>query len=146
MARKKKELLEYTKEELRKIPKSLIIGQIRRLFFRTKLFQKALYNAISEKKGVRGGKRYDCAICGGDFPITGVQVDHIEPVIPLDKSNSEMSLDEIVDRMWCDESNLRVICKECHEKITSEQREERKKHRNFKKLLTTTIIFIILFV
>lgn len=52
------------------------------------------------------------------------------PLVPLDKALEEMTWDEVVDRTWCDEANLQVLCKPCH-KIKS--KEENKERRAIKK-------------
>ena len=59
-----------------------------------------------------------CAECGGlakdsmspNYPKA--QVDHVEPVIPLD--GTLPSWDIIIDRMFTSPENLRVLCTPCH--------------------------------
>ncbi len=44
-----------------------------------------------------------------------------------------MTLDELIDKQWCDESNLKPLCKPCHEVKTKAENKERrrlKKERN----------------
>lgn len=75
--------------------------------------QECLRNAIHPtEKGVRGGRLYICAKCGLCFNVKDVQVDHIEPVVPI---NHEItSWDEYINRLFCDIDNLQVLCKPCH--------------------------------
>lgn len=56
-----------------------------------------------------------------------MEVDHIEPVIPLDKTMEHMTLDEVVDRTWCDKNNLQVIDDTCHDVKTKAERALRPK-------------------
>lgn len=66
---------------------------------------------------------YKCAICGDWFQGTEVEVDHIEPCGQLKEYDD---LPGFVRRLFCEASELRVLCKsKCHHRLTSCQ-EERK--------------------
>lgn len=59
--------------------------------------------------------RFKCAICGELFQkkygrSAGVQVDHIDPVVPLHKKESWMTTDEIAKRIFCGKDNLQTVC------------------------------------
>lgn len=111
--------------------KNSIKGTIRRLFTRCPRTREVLKGAVHPtKKGVRGGKRFVCNICKGDFPQKDVRVDHITPVIPLDKTVHDLSYDELVHNIFCGEDNLQVLCVHCHKKKTA---KERRKRSSFKK-------------
>lgn len=76
-----------------------------------------------------------CAVCKKPEAKSNVVADHISPVIPLDRSFGEMSLDETLDRMWCEPSNLQPICPACHKdksKLETKQRKEFKKEKRQK--------------
>lgn len=60
-------------------------------------------------------------------------VDHILPLVPTDTTFAEMSLDVVVDRLWCEEHNLQSICPNCHDIKTAAEKEERKKSKRSKK-------------
>ena len=64
------------------------------------------------EKGPRGGALRVCAHCGLCFPMHKVHVDHIEPVIPVDREIKDWN--EYIVRLFCDIDNLQVLCKECH--------------------------------
>ena len=64
------------------------------------------------EKGPRGGALCICNHCGLCFPLKDVQVDHIIPVIPVDREIKDWN--EYIDRLFCDSSNLQVLCKPCH--------------------------------
>lgn len=94
-------------------------GAIRRVFRLSPQMKEVLQAARVElppalKKdgtpGARNQVRFRCACCGGLFSQRNVEIDHKEPVVPLWKSEAEMSYDEIVLGVICDKSNLQVIC------------------------------------
>lgn len=66
-----------------------------------------------------------CALCKKLHPASRIEVDHIDEVIPVDRVAKEMSWDEIAERLFCDKSRLRCLCKSCHEKVTNEQKRQR---------------------
>jgi 5-methylcytosine-specific restriction endonuclease McrA len=76
------------------------------------------------EKGKRGGAMYICAHCGLCFPLKDVQVDHIEPVAPLDKEIEDWN--EYIERIFCDHTKLQVLCKECHQVKSNRENEERR--------------------
>ena len=94
-------------------------GAIRRTFRLSPQMKEVLQAARVElppalkKDGTPGKKpqvRYRCAICSGLFPQKFVQVDHIEPVVPLNKQEKDMTYDEMVRRIICEVSKLQVVC------------------------------------
>jgi 5-methylcytosine-specific restriction endonuclease McrA len=97
------------------------MSAIKRTFSRSPTHREALNNAkCPRKKGPRGGKRYRCASCRKDFGAKDVQVDHIDPIVPIGTLSKDMSWDEIVSRIFCTPDNLQVLCSECH-KIKSKE-------------------------
>ena len=94
-------------------------GAIRRTFRLAPQMKEVLQKARVElppalkKDGEPGKKnqvRYTCAVCKNLFPQKWVQVDHIEPVVPLWKPEAEMTYDELVRGVFCAVSNLQVVC------------------------------------
>lgn len=59
---------------------------------------------------------YECTYCGGWFPDKHVEVDHI---IPAGSLKSSDDLKGFVERLFCEADGLRVLCKDCHYKITN---------------------------
>lgn len=43
-----------------------------------------------------------------------MQIDHLEPLVPVEASFESMSFDEVVDRAWCELNKLQALCKPCH--------------------------------
>jgi hypothetical protein len=77
-------------------------------------------------KGIRGGKQYVCAMCGGCYPGNKIAVDHIEPVIRIGENIHDLSYDTIVARIFCQVDNLQVLCECCHEIKSKTERGLRK--------------------
>ena len=82
------------------------------------------------EKGKRGGPLYICNHCGLCFVGKDVQVDHIEPVVPINQE--ELDWNMYIERLFCDISNLQVLCRECH-LIKSNEENEHRPHRKKKK-------------
>ena len=76
---------------------------------------------------------YRCAECLDEIPSTlpplpgtskrvkNVFVDHIKPII--DPAVGFVSWDEVVARMFCEEDNLAINCKACHDAKTTIERD-----------------------
>lgn len=116
-------------EKLTAKDRGLIKGAIRRAFVRSALRRSILDDAkISHSDALRPRVKtwYRCEICNGKFAQYELEVDHISPVVPTDKTLEEMSWDDLIDRTWCDRMGLQVLCEECHDKKTAEERKQRK--------------------
>ena len=76
-------------------------------------------------------KLYRCAISGALLMQKEVQVDHIEPVVPLDGKWGRktkwlgINWNEFLPRLFCGLDNLEVISKEEHKKKTQLERKTR---------------------
>lgn len=115
-----------------KTPKErgLLKGAIRRIFSRSELRRQALdkalvkdYNDPSRKRVTRWGK---CSECLQMIPLYLLEIDHISPIVPKDKTLEEMDWNTVIDNVWCDERNLRAVCKECHKAKTKQENKERR--------------------
>lgn len=73
------------------------------------------------KKTGRQAQHFLCSLCQEDFPQKEVNVDHIEPVV--DPKTGFINWDIFIDRLYCEESNLAVLCRPCHLKKTNEEKE-----------------------
>lgn len=116
--------------------RGLLKGAMRRVFSRSEVRRRALDKALvkdysdpSRKRVTRWGK---CSACNKLEPAYLLQIDHIEPVIGVNESLDDISWDTLVDRLWCDEKNLRAICKPCHKATTKIQNAERRRHKKEK--------------
>jgi len=107
---------------------------IRRAFSRSKLRKRAGEKAKSDTIfGPKGGARWICTECGEPFPPTQCEVDHDDPVTPVDVEAKDQSVEDYYDRVRCDESNLRVLCKECHRAKSKAENAERRRIKKEKK-------------
>lgn len=79
----------------------------------------------NEYSGVRGGKMYICNYCKNVFGPRQIHIDHIKPVIPLDKTTEDMSWDEIIDNLFCPIDNLQVLCIDCHHDKSAKEKHDR---------------------
>lgn len=96
-----------------------IKGAIRRVFRLSPQMKEVLAKARVElppktkKDGEPGKKnqvRYRCACCGELFSQKHVQVDHINPVVPLYLREELMSYDSLARGIFCRVENLQVVC------------------------------------
>lgn len=84
---------------------------------------------------------YLCAGCNQTVPLTykegrkkiqNIFVDHIKPVV--DPKAGFTTWDDYIEGMFCEEENLQVLCKSCHDKKSDEERKIAvERRRNEKK-------------
>lgn len=72
--------------------------------------------------------KYKCAICGELFMSKDTVMDHKDPVVPIKgyKSGMDFDLNEYAERMFCAVEGWQVLCSECHDQKTREEKGERK--------------------
>ncbi len=110
--------------------RNLIKGAIRRVFSRSDTRRKALQASTtdhidpSRKRVTRWSK---CALCGKLEPSYLCEVDHLEPIVPVGMTLEDMSWDQVIDGVWCDERLLQVVCKPCHKLKSKAENLERKR-------------------
>lgn len=73
----------------------------------------------SKSKNKRLKWEYRCAKCKKWHPQKQVSVDHITPAGSL---KTLEDLPKFVATLFCEEDNLQVLCKGCHDKKTQEER------------------------
>jgi 5-methylcytosine-specific restriction endonuclease McrA len=108
--------------------RSFVTGALRTATRRWPPKYKALKEAFTGRQtNAKTGKlamHYRCAECSSEFVSGDVQVDHKKPAV--DPAKGFVSWDVYVDRLYCEASNLQVLCKECHAIKTAKERTERK--------------------
>lgn len=77
----------------------------------------------NEKSG-RMAQHYRCAQCKKEYTSTNVQVDHIRPVV--DVKDGFVDWNTFIERLFCEEDNLQVLCTGCHDKKSKKERAKRK--------------------
>lgn len=111
--------------------KSFITSTIRAGFRRYPPKYEALKLAkvgkkVNESSG-RLAEHYRCRGCSKDFPASQVQVDHISPAVSPEEGFT--TWDSFINNLYCDVSNLQVLCIPCHSKKSSEERKIRKEFK-----------------
>lgn len=76
-----------------------------------KLQAKRVYKGTNKRQKFE----YQCATCKGWFPEKQINVDHIKPAGSL---NCKEDLPGFVERLFCEQENLQVLCETCHDKKT----------------------------
>ncbi len=109
--------------------KGMILGGIRTAFSRSKWAANIRATAEAVERGPRGGKLYSCQTCSNLSNASGVNVDHIDPVVDIGKTYHDYTWDELVGRLWCDTDNLQVLCKQCHKKKSKDESNARRQAR-----------------
>lgn len=67
---------------------------------------------------------YRCAVCKNDFKQKEVEVDHYPIACGSLKCPEDIA--HFVTTLFCEKDNLRVVCRECHQVWTNEEREAKK--------------------
>lgn len=107
---------------------SFVMSALRRAQWPQKY--KALKDAyiddgINPKTG-RKCKLHRCAICNDCFPAKDMQVDHREPVIPLEGFDS---WDNVISRLYCESDKLDAVCRDCHKRKSKEENKIRRENK-----------------
>ena len=117
--------------------RNLIKGALRRVFSRSELRRKILDKAVikdyldpNRKRVTRWCK---CPKCKKMVPAYLMEVDHEEPLIPVGSTLDDMSWDQVIDGLWCDERKLQALCGECHDTKTQAENAERRRIKKEKK-------------
>lgn len=114
----------------------LIKGALRRVFSRSEL-RRAVIDAAIDHSYVdlsrpKVKKWAICAECKKRFPKSYAIIDHIDPLIPIGLTFEDMSLDTIIDRLWCEQNNLQCLDEMCHAVKTKAERALRKQSKKKK--------------
>jgi 5-methylcytosine-specific restriction endonuclease McrA len=70
--------------------------------------------------------RYKCAACGDMFKQADVQVDHIDPVVSVEGGFIDWNI--YIKRMYCEVDGFQVLCSQCHNVKTQNERKKRKEN------------------
>jgi hypothetical protein len=117
---------------------SAIISCLKRTFSRSPIVIEKL------KSNRREGKRYkddgsvskvkkveyQCECCKNWVDSKNVQVDHIEPVVPINIPAKYLPFEVLQLRLFCSIGNLQCLCKDCHK---TKSLEENRLRREWKK-------------
>lgn len=117
--------------------RNLIKGAIRRVFSRSEL-RRSILNSVKvpnhfDPTRPRVKTWYKCSSCQSLHPQHSMQIDHVVPVVGINENASDMNLDTLVDRLWCDPSNLAALCVFCHRIKSAAENKLRKRPSRKKK-------------
>lgn len=76
-----------------------------------KLKAKRVYKGPNKRQKFE----YQCKTCKNWFPEKQINVDHI---VPAGSLNCAEDLPGFVNRLFCEQENLQVLCTECHNEKT----------------------------
>lgn len=107
--------------------KKFLIPKLRRY----SLYWPGRSEAIKLARLERG--EYKCATCEKTFGRTEIHVDHIKPVINVKDKTIDFSWDKYINSLFCDVSNLQVLCVSCHQAKTDIENNIRKINKKKKK-------------
>jgi len=109
--------------EYKKLLKRFIVPTLRRASYRWPERNESL-KAAKLERGV-----YKCANCELPHPRKNVQIDHIEPVVPLEVTLTTQSWDSYIERMFCTRDKYQILCEQCHDLKSSMEVQTRKANR-----------------
>lgn len=101
-------------------------------FIRSALRQKSrwwkpiLQCKLAARRAYKGPNKrqkfeYQCAICEKWFQEKKINVDHI---IPAGSLNCAADLPGFVERLFCEQDNLQVLCEKCHDEKTKTEKSK----------------------
>lgn len=113
--------------------RNAIKGAIRRAFARSELHRRVkaaseVVHTDSSRPRVKTWSK--CTKCKTIDAKSYMVVDHIQPVIEVHTTLEDISWDELVNRIWCEENNLQILCIPCH---NLKSKDEMKQRRLYKK-------------
>lgn len=110
--------------------------QLRRLCRRWPPYYQVLNKArivkyIPTKSGTGTIKRvvFECAMCYDQFKRTDVQIDHKDPIVDPALGEIKPDFNTLIERMFCGEEGLQILCKACHSVKTQAERAQRTLNR-----------------
>lgn len=100
--------------------KSYLISALRRASYRSPIRNEVLKNARQARNS------YKCNGCGHtQYTRKEVAVDHIHPIVPITGWDT---WDGFISRLFCDVTELQVLCKPCHNYKTKEENKKRREY------------------
>ena len=85
-----------------------------------KLNARRLYKGINKRQKYE----YQCKKCKTWHAEKNINVDHI---IPAGSLNIATDLPKFVERLFCEQDNLQVLCTTCHDAKTLKEKQAKKK-------------------
>lgn len=117
------EKLTWTEGRRKAFITSLLRSGFRKYPAKFEALKAAFTSKKLNKKSGKQANHYRCNKCKKEFTSTNIQVDHINPVV--DVKEGFISWDKFIERLFCDSSNLQVLCLSCHAKKTANEKRKR---------------------
>jgi hypothetical protein len=114
----------WTQARFNSFVKSALRSASQRWPPRYSVLKKAMIGVKVNPLTGRNAQHFMCSSCKGTFTSKNVEVNHIDPVVPVSGFDS---WDGVVERLFCEESGLEVVCKPCHKTITKDENASRKR-------------------
>lgn len=89
-------------------------------------WKRAPMPLLVEYKAQVGRGKYQCAKCPSIVKRKQYDIDHIEPVQPVDQP--QIDVNTFVERLYCPAENLQLLCKPCHKEKTKAENILRHKY------------------
>lgn len=105
---------------------NMIAQSIRSAFRNSSIYNKCIDNSRVETDK---GPRYRCAACGGLNKRGEVEVDHTDPVAPID--GSSLKKETLIERIWT--NKIQILDHKCHVKKSQLENAERRAHKKKQK-------------
>ncbi|UOF80621.1 hnh endonuclease [Caudoviricetes sp.] len=115
--------VKWTEGRIRSFITSTLRGGLRRWPPKWECLKEAKTGKRINEKSGRLAEHYLCASCKKEYTSKDIQVDHIDPVVCIDKGF--ISWDVFIKRLYCPKENLQVLCKNCHKEKTTKERKKR---------------------
>ena len=91
-------------------------ARIERGIYRCEGYKKRWHKVPASLPALPGKKRQDNAL-----------VDHIEPVVST--TDGFTGWNDMIERMFVEKDKLQLLCRDCHNKKTADEREQRKNNK-----------------
>ena len=114
----------------------LLMTAIRRAFSRSSLRKEVLEKAKTpyiDLSRPRVKNWFQCNICKNCFAGYQMQIDHIIPIVPVNKGLTEMKIYDLIERTFCNIDNLQASCLDCHKAKSKEENKLRREYRKKRK-------------
>lgn len=102
----------WSEGRLKSFITSTLRGGFRRYPKKYEVLKEAFVDKRLNEKTKRVSSHYRCNKCKEVFPTKEVNVDHVNPIVP--PSTGFTSWDDFINNLFCDKSNLQVLCSTCH--------------------------------
>lgn len=117
---------EWTEARFNSFIKSALRSASQRWPPKYRVLSRACVGTKTNPRTGRLAKHYLCQSCKNEFVAKDVEVNHIIPVIPISGFDD---WGKTIERLFCEEDGLEVLCKPCHKSLTKQENEERKRNK-----------------